>query len=266
MTGKTLEKLSEELIFALDVCEKAAEVALKHFNAGVEAVDKSDGTPVTVADKECERLIREAIAHSYPDDAILGEEEGETSGASASAKTKRKWIVDPIDGTYGFARGTSVWSTLLALEENGEIILGVVSAPAAGATYWAEKGHGAYKNGARIYVSKHNDIRKAQFEFGGLNRIKAEGYWKGFGDIIEITARQRGSGDYLGFARVFEGQAEAHLEVGVKPWDLAPMKIIVEEAGGRFTDLSGGTSIESGSCLVSNGILHDEFLSRLTVK
>lgn len=266
MTGKTLEKLSEELIFALDVCEKAAEVAMKHFSPSIETITKSDGSPVTIADQECERLIRKAIAQAYPGDAILGEEEGESKGSADSGASNRRWIIDPIDGTYGYARGTAVWSTLLALEEDGEIILGVVSAPAASATYWAERGRGAYKNGARINVSKHNDIRKAQFEFGGLNRIKAEGFWQGFGELVEITAQQRGSGDYLGFAQVFEGKAEAHIEVGVKPWDLAPMKIIVEEAGGRFSDLSGGSSIESGSCLVSNGLLHDEFLTRLTAK
>jgi len=266
MAGITLEKLSEELVFALDICEKAASIAMSHFHAGVETVDKSDGSPVTIADAECERLIRQAIAERYPHDAILGEEEGESGGvASADGRAKRRWIIDPIDGTYGYARGTLVWSTLLGLEQDGEIILGAVSAPAVKDVFWAEKGHGAFKNGTRIHVSRIDRMERAQLEFGGLNRIRS-GYWDGFGRLIEMTARQRGSGDYLGFAHVFEGKAEAHIEVGVKPWDLAPMKILAEEAGGRFSDLDGGSSIYKGSCLVSNGILHDQFLNTLLSK
>jgi histidinol-phosphatase len=274
MSGTTLEKLSEELVFALDICEKAARLAMQHFQAGVSFVDKPDGSPVTVADKECERLIRTAIAEKFPGDAMLGEEEGETAGSATAdggskgvvQKSTRRWIIDPIDGTYGFGRGTAVWSTLLALEVDGEITLGVVSAPAAQDVYYAEKGRGAFKNGVPIHVSKYDKLNKAQFEFGALSRILQAGLWTGFTKVIESTYRQRGSGDYLGFARVFDGQAEAHLEVGVQAWDIAPMKIIVEEAGGRYTDLDGEQSIYKGSCLVSNGLLHDEFLKLLHTK
>jgi histidinol-phosphatase len=274
MSGTTLEKLSEELIFALDICDEIASVAMGHYRDGVESSEKADGSPVTLADKQCEKLIREAIAERYPGDGILGEEEGETSGSATARKgTKqaqrqaaRRWIIDPIDGTYGFIRGSAVWSTLLALEEDGEVILGVVSAPAAGDTFWAEKGRGAYKNGARIHVSQFDDLSKSQFEFGGLNRVLQRGFWPGFTKVVERTARQRGFGDYLGFVHVFEGKAEAHLEVGVHPWDVAPMKILAEEAGGRYSDLAGGTSIYTGSCLVSNGILHDQVLDLLLSK
>jgi len=274
MAGTTLEKLSEELIFALDICDQISSVAMSHYRDGVEAVEKPDGSPVTEADKQCEKLIRQAIAQRYPADGILGEEEGETAGSATAGKgTKgsqqsgsRRWIIDPIDGTYGFIRGSAVWSTLLALEDDGEIVLGVVSAPAAGDTYWAEKGRGAYKNGIRIHVSKFDDLSKSQFEFGGLSRILQKGLWKGFSKVVEKTARQRGFGDYLGFAHVFEGKAEAHLEVGVHPWDVAPMKILAEEAGGRYSDLSGGASIYTGSCLVTNGILHDQVLNLLLSK
>ncbi|HEY9679557.1 MAG TPA: inositol monophosphatase [Drouetiella sp.] len=259
-----MDSFSAELVFALDICEQAGRVALTGFREGIEAVEKDDGSPVTAADKECERIIREGIQSRFPDDAILGEEEGESAGRGDGKK--RKWIVDPIDGTYGYARGIPFFATLLALEDNGEIVLGVVSAPGMTDMFWAEKGRGAFKNGERIEVSDINELAKSQLCFGGANRIQAEGYWSGFSKLIAGTARQRGFGDYLGFAYVFEGKAEAHVEVGVKPWDLAPMKIIVEEAGGKYTDLDGGNSIYKGSCLVSNGKIHDQWLTQLHSK
>jgi len=274
MPAELLESFSKELGFALAICERAGKIALSYYNSGVDVEQKADGTPVTAADKECERLIREAINAEFPADSILGEEEGESVGATTTGgvgdvaleSTRRRWILDPVDGTFGFARGIPVWATLLALEENDEIILGVVSAPAAGDMYWAQKGSGAFKNGKRIYVSKCHDLSKAQFEFGGINRVLKYGYWPGFTRLIEQTARQRGFGDYLGFAHVFQGMAEAHLEVGVHPWDLAPMKIIATEAGGEYTDLDGGKSIYKGSCLVSNGTLHSQVLELLLQK
>jgi histidinol-phosphatase len=112
-------------------------------------------------------------------------------------------------------------------------------------------------------VSQIERLETAQFEFGGLNRIFDAGYGEGFQNVVKRTYRQRGFGDYLGFAHVFEGKAEAHFEVGVKPWDLAPMKILAQEAGGRYSDMDGGASIYKGSCLVSNGLLHKEFLQLL---
>ncbi len=260
-----LDSFSAELVFALDICEQAGRIALPCFLEGIETTEKDDGSPVTAADKECERIIRQAIASRFPDDAILGEEEGESAGSSSDGK-QRKCIVDPIDGTYGYARGIPFFSTLLALEVDGEIVLGVVSAPAMNDMFWAEKGRGAFKNGVRIHVSDHQEFAQSQFSFGGANRVLAEGYWPGFTKLIQVTARQRGFGDYLGFAYVFEGKAEAHVEIGVKPWDLAPMKILVEEAGGKYSDLSGGNSIYTGSCIVTNGKNHDAWLSTLLSK
>lgn len=260
-----LGAFSAELVFALDICEQVSRIALPCYIDGIATTEKEDGSPVTAADKECERVIRQAIAARFPDDAILGEEEGESSGASQDGK-KRKWIVDPIDGTYGFARGIPFFSTLLALEIDDEVVLGVVSAPAMNDMFWAEKGRGAFKNGTRLTVSDNREFAQSQFSFGGANRILAEGYWPGFTKLIECTARQRGFGDYLGFAYVFEGKAEAHVEIGVKPWDLAPMKILIEEAGGKYSDLGGGQSIYTGSCIVTNGQNHESWLSALLSK
>lgn len=262
-----------ELVFALDICEQAAAIAMRHYKDGVSATAKYDGTPVTIADTECERLIRTAIESKYPGDSILGEEEGATEGQQSSegsakhstgAAVKRRWLVDPIDGTYGFARGNPVWSTLLALEENDEIVLGVVNAPALKETFWAEKGKGAWKNGARLKVSNYDQLDQAQFDFGGLNRIIRKGFWPGFSKLVEQTARQRSPGDYVGFAHVLEGKSEAQLEVDLKPWDLAPFRILIKEAGGAYSDLAGGDSIYTGSCLITNGILHEQFLKTLT--
>ncbi|MBX9689595.1 MAG: inositol monophosphatase [Candidatus Obscuribacterales bacterium] len=253
-------KLSSDLSFALDLCREAGKLVLKYFKEGVEVSMKPDNTPVTIADKECEKFLRAAISNKFPDDGILGEEE---AARSAGGNSNRKWILDPVDGTYNFARGISIFSILLALEIDGEIRAGIVHNPAREETYYAEKGAGAYRNGQRLKVSEISKIEDSQFVFGAPNRILSAGLWSGFTRLIEKSYRQRGLGDYLNFAYVFEGRAEAALEVGLSPWDIAPMKIIAEEAGGRFTDLDGGSSVYSGSCLVSNARVHDTYLRLL---
>ncbi len=264
MPSKSLKgAFSKELVFALDICQHGGKVAFDYFQQGVRAEMKDDGSPVTKADKEVERIIRGAINATFPDDGILGEEEGE-SFAEGSA-SGRRWILDPIDGTHGFARGIPVFSTLLALEEDGEVILGIVHAPGMGETFWAEKGRGAFRNGKRVYVSEVCEISEAMFNFGGPSRILELGLWDAFTETVRKTSRQRGFGDYYGFGLVIDGRSEAMLEVGVKPWDIAPMKILVEEAGGRFVDLKGGNSVHDGSCLITNAALHEEFKRLLRI-
>lgn len=253
-------KQSQELTFALDICKQAGEIALAHQRRGISSQMKYDGTPVTAADQECERYIRQAIVNLFPSDSILGEEEG----ASAGAQHERRWIIDPIDGTYNYARGLPIYSTLLALETNGEVVLGVIHAPAFSDTYWAERGGGAFKNGERLHVSKIARLEESLFGFGGPNRILDAGYWDSLTQLVSLSYRQRAFGDYLGFAYVFEGKAECMLEVGLQPWDLAPMKIIAQEAGGRFSDLAGSSSIYTGDCLVTNGLVHEPILKVIT--
>jgi histidinol-phosphatase len=257
--NKTLKR-SKELEFALDIADRAGDIALNYFQNGVEATMKHDNTPVTVADKECEHLIRQAIAEAFPNDAILGEEEGASADA---ASAKRKWIIDPIDGTYNYARQIPIWSLLLAFEQDGEIELGIVHAPAMKETFWAQRGCGAFRNGERVQVSAISDVAKSMFVFGGPNRITGGALAGGLNRVIAASYRQRAFGDYLNFAYVFSGKAEAALETGVHPWDLAPMKVIIEEAGGRYSDLDGESSIYKGSCLVSNGHVHNEILRLL---
>jgi histidinol-phosphatase len=248
---------ADELSFALTISEEVEKLAMSYFNKGIEVVEKSDGSPVTRADKEVERFIRDALATKFPEDAILGEEEGPSDGAAES--NGRTWIVDPIDGTYNYARGIPIWSTLLALEVSSEIVLGMIVAPAMHELFYAVKGQGAFKNYLPIKVSNIDRIEKAMINFGGPNRILEHGLWPELTEAVRLTDKQRGFGDYLGFSLVFEGKSEAMLEVGVKPWDIACMKILVEEAGGGFFDLSGGNSVHTGSCMVTNKHLLQDF-------
>lgn len=247
-------RLTKELAFVKELVGTTGSIAMQYFNLGddiSQVKDKADGTPVTRADKEIERHIRDAIAHEFPLDIILGEEESQAEELELKS-SKRRWIIDPIDGTFNYARGIPIFSTLIALEENDDIILGVIHNPALGDLYWASKGDGAFKNGQKIQVSNVSDLSKSMLNYGSPKRLLELGYWPKLTDLIGRTARQGGFGDYLSFAFVLEGKAEASIEVGLKPWDLAPMKILVEEAGGVFFDFAGGKSVFQGSCVIAN--------------
>jgi histidinol-phosphatase len=259
-----------ELVFALDLLEETGRVAAGYFDSGVQVTQKEDGSPVTKADKEIEQMIRDAIGARFPDDGILGEEEAEKKAFFKSQdsedglpKVNRRWIVDPIDGTFNFARGIPIFSILIAFEENDDIVAGAILNPITKDMFWAERGKGAFKNGERLQVSDVDAMHDSLLTFGAPNRIIDAGLWDNFTNLVQRTYRQRGFGDYLGFALVFEGKAEAAIEVGVKPWDLAPMKILVEEAGGLFLDLAGGHSIYQGSCVIGNKNLAREFARTL---
>ncbi len=251
----------KELSLALDLCQRAGEIALKYWQSQDLNIDrKADNSEVTQADKECERMLRVEIGKAYPNDGFLGEEEGESQ---SKTRNGRRWIIDPIDGTFNYARGLPIFSTLLALEVDGEIVLGIVHAPAMKETFWAVKGEGAFKNGQRIHMSDCKELSKAFFVGGGLNRIHQLGYWPMFTEIVQKTYRQKAPGDYVSFAWVHEGKADIAMEMGVKPWDLAPIKILTEESGGIYNDLNGGDSIYTGNCLITNKYLHKELLANL---
>lgn len=267
MSDTVLSTVRSELAFTLELIEEAGRVAMSYFDTGVKVIQKDDGTPVTKADKEIEQMIRAAISARFPDDGILGEEEIEKKAffksQDSDEKVQRRWIVDPIDGTFNFARGIPIFSTLIAFEENDDIVAGAILNPVTKDLFWAEKGKGAFKNGTRLHVSEVDAISDSLLNFGGPNRILEAGLWDNFTQLMRRTYRQRGFGDYLGFALVFEGKAEAMIEVGVKPWDLAPMKILVEEAGGVFFDLAGGHSVYQGSCVIGNKHLAREIYREL---
>ena len=236
---------------------RAGKTALRYFRAGVSAQDKADGTPVTKADKETEEILIATLQKGMPGSGFFGEEFGR-QGSKA-----RRWIIDPIDGTKNFIRGIPVWALLVALEEEGEITVGVVHNPATDELWTAAKGKGAFYNGKRISVSDIGELKSAQLLHSGLNALKNMAYWKGFLALVEKTGRQRGPGDYLGYTLVAQGQGEIYLENGLMAWDIAANKIIVEEAGGKLTDLEGRETIYSGSALATNGKLHDQVLGIL---
>jgi histidinol-phosphatase len=218
---------------------------------------KADQTPVTLADQESEKAIVEILGKATPDCGFLGEEFG------AKGPQERRWIIDPIDGTRNFVRQIPVWATLIGLEEAGEITAGVVYNPVTDEMHAARRGGGAFLNGERIHVSSTGALEKATFLHAGLGIVREAGWWDGFARLIDGTLSQRGFGDYLGYALVAAGKAEIYAELDLKPWDLAPCKILVEEAGGRFTDFDGRPTIYSGTAFASNGHLHDVALGLL---
>ncbi|WP_353988769.1 inositol monophosphatase family protein [Ruicaihuangia caeni] len=233
--------------------------------ANLDVQLKADRTHVTDADKRVEEVLRQRIADSRKGDAVFGEEFG-SAGASA-----RQWIIDPIDGTANFMRGVPIWGTLIALAIDGDVVLGVVSAPALGRRWWASRGEGAWmqhEGGApqRLAVSDVATLAEANISY---NRLQG---WDEIGRldrIIELTRtvwRERGIGDMWSYMLVAEGAIDLVSEPDLKPYDMAAIVPIIEEAGGRFTSIDGETGPWHGSALATNGLLHDEALRALAAR
>jgi len=246
--------MDPRLEVAVAAAQAAGEVALRYFRTGLTVEYKGDRSPVTRADRECEQRIIEVLHAAFPEYGVVGEEFGERPGAHA------RWIIDPIDGTKNFIRGIPYFATLIALEEDGEITAGVIYAPAVDDLLYAQKGHGAFDRSGRLHVSPITSLRQGLVVFGGIDIFRAAGRWDAFERLVRASGRQRGFGDYFGHTFVARGQAEAMVELDLKPWDLAPIKIIIEEAGGRFTDFTGAATIYGGTAIASNGAVHDEIL------
>ena len=242
---------------AIEAARAAGRIALAYYHGRFDVMVKADQTPVTRADQEAEQAIVEILGHAMPDCGFLGEEFG------AKGPQERRWIIDPIDGTRNFVRRIPVWATLIGLEEAGEVTAGVVYNPVTDEMHTARRGAGAFLNGERIRVSSTTTLEQSTFLHAGLGIVRKAGWWDGFARLIDGTLNQRGFGDYLGYALVAAGKAEIYAELGLKPWDLAPCKILIEEAGGRFTDFDGRSTIYSGNAFVSNGHLHDPALALL---
>jgi histidinol phosphatase-like enzyme (inositol monophosphatase family) len=207
---------------------------------------------VTVADREAEQRAVAVLRDAFPEYGVLGEEYGEQSGRGA------RWIIDPIDGTKSFIRGIPFFATLVALEEDGEITTGAVYAPAMGDLLYAQKGQGAFDQNGPLRVSTIDTVRRSMLVFGGAGLLRIRGYWPAFERLVDNSGRQRAYGDYFGYTFIARGQAEAMIDVDLQPWDLAALKIIIEEAGGRFTDFGGRATAFGGSAIASNGLVHDE--------
>jgi len=254
-----------ELERALEVARRAVESAavasLRFWRTDVDVLHKSDASPVTAADHAAEAAILSLIREAFPDHGILAEE----SGAALTGSPSR-WIVDPLDGTRGFARGGSFWGPLVALEHEGEMLVGAMALPALGETYWAARGLGAWRDGERLAVSSIGRWSEATLSVGEFGRLLAGSRCEGVTELVRTAASTRGYGDVAGCALLLNGRAEAWLESGVKLWDLAACQVLVEEAGGRFTDFDGSGSLASGNAAASNGLLHERVLEGLRVK
>ncbi len=219
---------------------------------------KPDLTPVTEADRAVEELVRRALERERPADAVLGEELG------VQGSGDRRWIIDPIDGTSGFVRGLPVWASLFALERDGQLVLGVVSAPALGRRWWAARGRGAFADGAPARVSRVARLEDAHLSYDSVPDFEAVGLGEPFLALARRCARTRGLGDFWGHVLVADGSLDVSVEVGgMQLWDLAPLQVIVEEAGGRFTDLDGNARADAGTAVATNGLLHEDVLAAL---
>jgi histidinol-phosphatase len=244
-----------ELQFAHSLADRAAEIAMGFYEGGFEVHRKPDATPVTEADLAVEAMVRERLAKEFPDDAVLGEEQGmEGSGG-------RVWVVDPIDGTKNFAAGIQIWATLLALVDGGDPVVGVAGAPALGERYAAARGSGATLNGERIHVSDRSTLDDALVSFGSIGEWRSGPFAQGFDALTTAAGRTRGFGDFWGHTLVARGAADVMVEESLHTWDWAALAVIVREAGGRMTQLDGSPLSHGGSVLTTNGALHDRVLA-----
>ncbi len=217
---------------------------------------KPDLTPVTEADQAAEKALRARIEAERPRDGVVGEEYGETTGSGG-----RRWILDPIDGTKSYVRGIPAWGTLIALERDGEIVVGVVSAPALRRRWWASRGGGAFADGEPIRVSRVSAIEDSLLCYTSLPAFEKHGLGEEFRALAARCWEARGFSDYWAHVLVAEGSADLAVEPVMNLWDNAPLQVIVEEAGGRFTDLEGRPRADGGSAVTTNGLLHDEVLA-----
>jgi histidinol phosphatase-like enzyme (inositol monophosphatase family) len=253
-TSDPLARLLEE---AVELARQAGELTLGYFgSAGLAVEHKSDGSPVTRADRHAERLIREELARRHPGDGILGEEE-----VDKPSETGRRWIIDPIDGTLAFTHGVALYANLLALEDEDGIAVGVINLPVIGETVYAGRGLGCYCNGVKAHVSERDDLVRSYL---------TTSTFANWSDLALSGARRAGTelrtwGDGYGYALVATGRVDAMIDMQAATWDLAPMSVIMSEAGGRLTDLRGEPRYDGGSGLASNGRIHDALLSILAV-
>lgn len=250
---------SPRLDAALEAAAAAAGLIQGSYCRHIDVRTKTDGSPVTEADVEAEQAIRRIVLERFPEDGFFGEE---TTALRMDAE--QLWIVDPIDGTKSFVRRYPMFSTQIAVMRRGHLEIGVSSAPAYGETAWAERGKGAWMEGSRLAVSRIADIGQATLSTGNLRTLAGGSRWAALGRLVERLDRIRGFGDFLHYHLLAAGKIEAVIESDIGILDIAALTVIVEEAGGRVTDLDGAAiGLESTSILASNGALHDTILGEL---
>jgi histidinol-phosphatase len=255
---------ADDLSLARELADSADAITLARYRAADLMVEtKPDATPVTEADREAERVIVEGITRGRADDAVVGEE----YGASRQSEGRRRWILDPIDGTANYMRGVPVWATLIALQDGEDLSLGVVSAPALGRRWWASRGGGAFvaEAGAtearRLHVSGVRELADAQLSFAGLEQWRELGRLDDVVELVDHCWRTRSFGDFWAYMLLAEGAMDIALDPVASLWDLAAPQLIVEEAGGRFSDLGGVRRADGGDAIATNGVLHEAALA-----
>lgn len=246
------------LEFALEAIWQAGRITLGHFQTGVDVTRKADNTPVTIADQQAEQKLRELITQYWPDHQIYGEEYGQTKGNSPYT-----WVIDPIDGTKSFVSGVPLYSNLLALLDGDKALLGVANFPALGETIYALRGGGCFWNGRRARVSTVDNLAEAVALTSSLSYFapaKREPAWQ---RIISRTYTQRTWGDAYGYLLVATGRAEIMVDPAMYLWDCAPFGVIMEEAGGTFTDWKGNHTIHNHESIATNGLLFEQVIDLL---
>lgn len=265
--------MEQRLDFAIAAARDAGDLTLTYFlktqGADIGLARKADATPVTDADRNAEKLLRDRIATAYPHDGILGEEFGETGGSG-----EYRWILDPLDGTQSFIRQVPLYGTLVGLQSlaDGRAVLGVAYFPALGEMIFAARGLGAWwlphvgargaerKDACRARVSSVNTLTQATFSYTSTRGFRATGRDALFEALTRAVACDRGFSDCYGHMLVATGRVDLHIDPRVKIWDCAALAPIIEEAGGRFSDLEGRATIDGGSAVSSNGLIHDAVL------
>jgi histidinol-phosphatase len=249
---------SKFLTVALEAARKSEKIIMKHFREGIETRLKEDGTPVAVADVEAENIILQTIKKHFPDHGFLGEESGRSGQDHGSGYL---WVIDPIDSTKNYERGMSAFATQIALMKDNELVLGVSNAPALGELMYAEKNRGAYLNENRIRVSSLKNIPNTFMSFGGLKYFDKQNKMSPLISLSKDTRGSKGFGDFWSYHLLAQGKIDIMIEAGTKIWDIAACKVIVEEAGGKVTDLNGESiNTDTTSVLATNGLIHDKIL------
>jgi histidinol-phosphatase len=250
--------LSRDLGLALQMADAADAVTVPRFrSAGLLVETKPDRSPVSEVDRAAEQAMRALLARERPADGVLGEEFG------ADPVGERRWVLDPIDGTINYLRGIPVWGTLIALEQAGKVVVGVVSAPLLGRRWWASREGGAFGNGAALQVSRVGRLADAQLSYNAQVTFEEAGWGPQGLALSRRCWRTRGFGDFWSHMMVAEGAVDLAVDPIAAVWDLAPLQVIVEEAGGRFTDFTGAARLDGGNGVSSNGLVHDAALAIL---
>jgi histidinol phosphatase-like enzyme (inositol monophosphatase family) len=247
--------LDELLEFAVDLGRRAGDITLKYFKKDPETSKKADGTFITIADRETEAFLREGILNQFPDDGILGEEEGESKGES-----RRRWIVDPIDGTFSFVHGVPFYGVLIGIEIDGRPSVGVINMPALDEIVYAATNLGCFWNGKRARVSSTASLDEALLLCTDFGACRPHGFGSAGEELQRLARSSRTWGDCYGYVLVATGRADVMLDPVMNVWDCAALLPVIEEAGGTFTDWRGERTVTGGNAIATNGVLFDEVM------